>query len=142
MFPKPSCQWPREPILAGLAARDLKLAIAAFHLEYHEYPLLDPANDVTTDSGPVLMDILLGSDAHKAPGGRNPRGIAFFIEARGASAFQDPWGNHFRVRFDTNADKQIENPEAPGTFLPKPIAIWSAGPDGDFNTWKDNVKSW
>lgn len=26
--------------------------------------------------------------------------------------------------------------------LDEPILVWSAGPDGDFDTWEDNVTSW
>ena len=43
---------------------------------------------------------------------------------------------------DQNGDGKVENPEVPGTLIPESIAIWSAGPDGDFDTWADNVKTW
>ncbi len=150
-----------EPAHAENTAFNLKNAITAFHTEYHDYPLLAPAKDITIDSGHALMDILLGAKPHKVPDGRNPQGIAFYTDRAanrmgggryrkgltyhpddGTGALWDPWGNHYRVRLDTDSDKQIENPEAPGTFLPETIAVWSAGPDGDFDTWKDNVKSW
>ncbi|MBL9155975.1 MAG: hypothetical protein JNJ70_00790 [Verrucomicrobiales bacterium] len=145
---------------ASMAAGQLKLAISAYHAEYGEFPLVDPANDISFDSGHALMDILLGSDTQKEPGGRNPRGIAFYtdkaakpmdegrfrrgitLDENGGGELWDPWGNHYRVRLDTNGDGKVENPEAPGTQLPESILIWSAGPDGDFETWADNVKSW
>lgn len=138
----------------------LKHAIIAFFTEYHEYPLLDPANDLTVESGHSLMDILLGSDKQKGPGGRNPRGIAFYtdraarpmgdgrfrngitLDESGAGELWDPWGNHYRVRFDSNGDGKVDNPAAPVKPLLETIAVWSAGPDGDFETWEDNVKSW
>jgi type II secretory pathway pseudopilin PulG len=143
-------------------ARNLRNAIAAFHTEYRDYPLPDPANDLTIDSGHALMDILLGSDPQKGPGGRNPRGIAFFVDraARpigggrfrkgltlspdGTGELWDPWGNHYRVRFDSNGDNRVGNPDpaAAATLLPESILIWSAGPDGDFDTWVDNVITW
>jgi len=31
---------------------------------------------------------------------------------------------------------------ATSAFLPETILVWSAGPDGDFDTWADNIKSW
>lgn len=135
-------------------------ALSAYHTEYREYPILDPTIDVTIDSERGLMDILFGSDTQKEPGGRNPRGIAFYtdraarpmgegrfrrgvtLEENGDGELWDPWGKHYRVRLDTNGDGKIENPAAPGTHLPESILVWSAGPDGDFATWKDNVKSW
>lgn len=149
-----------EHAYAENTAQNLKNAIAAYVAEYREYPLLDPANDLTIESGHKLMDVLFSSDAQKAPGGRNPRGIAFYtdkaakpigegrfrkgviLDENGGGELWDPWGNHYRVRLDTNGDGKIENPAAPGTHLPESILIWSAGPDGDFETWEDNVKSW
>lgn len=143
-----------------MAAAQLKRAISTYQAECGELPFVDPENDISFDSGNVLMDILLGSDTQKEPGGRNPRGIAFYtdkaakpmgdgrfrkgitLDDSGGGELWDPWGNHYRVRLDTNGDGKIENPENPGKHLPKTIAVWSAGPDGDFETWKDNVKTW
>ena len=93
-------------------------------------------------------------------GGRNHRGVVFYtdkaakpmedgrfrrgvtLKPDGSGELWDPWGNFYRVRFDSNGDGEIENPEAPGTFLPESILIWSAGKDGNFETWEDNVKTW
>lgn len=145
---------------AETTAANLKNAIDAYYTEYREYPLVNAVDDVTGDSGHALMDILLGADKHKDPGGRNLRGIAFFtdraakpmsdgrfrkgltLDADGGGELWDLWGKFYRVRFDSNFDNRLENPEAPGTLIPESIAVWSAGPDGDFDTWKDNVKTW
>lgn len=139
---------------------NLKNAIAAYEKEYQHHPLLDPANDLTVETGHALMDVILGSDGQRTPGGRNSRGIIFYTDKSakpfGEGSFRngvtldntnggklwDPWGNHYRVRLDTNGDGKIENPAAPATHLPESIAVWSAGPDGDFETWADNVKTW
>jgi len=136
-------------------------AIGSYHYEYREYPLLDPANDLTVDSGSSLMDILLAADQQAGAGGRNRRHIPFYSGSiakpmadgryrRGVSVLGkgggyelwDPWGQLYRVRFDSDGDGRIEAPDAPGTFLSETIAVWSAGPDGDFDTWDDNMKSW
>lgn len=145
---------------AETTAHNLRNSVSAYFTEYRKYPLLDPVNDLTVDSGHELIDILLGSDKQKRPGGRNTRGIAFFtdraakpmsdgrfrkgltLDADEGGELWDPWGNFYRVRFDSNFDNRLENPEAPGTLIPESIAVWSAGPDGDFDTWKDNVKTW
>ncbi len=148
---------------AESTAYHLKNAIATFHTEYRDYPLTSPSGDFTTDSGHTLMDILLGAAPHKVPGGRNPRGIAFYADkeakpmaggrfrkgityhpATGTGELWDPWGNLYRVRLDTDHNRRVENPEVPATsaFLPETILVWSAGPDGDFDTWADNIKSW
>lgn len=106
------------------------------------------------------MDILLGSTKQRFVGGRNVRGIVFFADVQakpmGGGLFKkglkldadsggelwDSWGNFYRVRFDSNLDNKLEDPEVPGTWVSDSIAVWSAGPDGDFETWKDNVKTW
>ncbi len=53
-------------------------------------------------------------------------------------------GNHYRVALDLDGDGQITNvdPRIESKQLPEAILIWSAGPDGDFDTWKDNLKTW
>lgn len=160
-FPAPSCGPvdTKQPH-AETTAQNLKNAISAYFTEYREYPLPDPVTDVTTDSGHALMDIILGSDRQKGPGGRNARGIAFFtdkeakpmgggrfrkgitLDSGGGGELWDPWGNRYRVRFDSNFDNRLEKPDAPDTPIPDAIAVWSAGPDGNFDTWKDNVKTW
>ena len=151
-----------EKARAEKATLSLKNAITAYLIEYHEYPLPDPANDLTIDSGNGLMDILLGSDPQKGPGGRNPRGIVFYSDraARpidggrfrkgltllpdGTGELWDPWGNHYRVRMDTDGDGRVSNPDPamPARILTESILVWSAGPDGDFETWKDNAQTW
>lgn len=141
----------------------LKNAISAYRAEYRDYPILNPVNDHTLNSDHELMDIVLGSDKQAEHGGRNPRRIAFYNDKRakpiGESRFRkgltfdekdgtgelwDPWGNHYRVRFDSDGNGRVENPDptAPSDFLPESIIVWSAGPDGDFETWDDNVKTW
>ena len=141
-------------------AYNLKNAISAYFMEYREYPLRSPGLDITVDTRGRLLDILLGSDAEKRPDGRNLRGIAFYTDKAakpkddgryrrgvtrdplGGGELWDSWGNPYLVRFDTTFDNKIENPESPGILLPQSILVWSAGKDGDFETWEDNVKTW
>jgi hypothetical protein len=68
-----------------------------------------------------------------------------------ALAIFDPWGNYYHVGIDSCGDGELEDPEAAGTSpgesgrrpqIQKCILIWSAGPDGDPDTWADNVCSW
>jgi hypothetical protein len=66
--------------------------------------------------------------------------------AQGEWELRDAWGNFFKMQLDLNGDGKIPNP-APGqksdaVAMPAGFIIYSAGPDGDFATWKDNVCSW
>jgi hypothetical protein len=66
-------------------------------------------------------------------------------ELDGEFGLYDPWGQTYQVVLDTDYDEQIENPE-PGLkgeeMLKSSFIVWSAGPDGDFDTWEDNICSW
>lgn len=53
----------------------------------------------------------------------------------------DPWGNVYRISVDVDGDGKLTNPQG-GPPIPKRCLAWSAGPDGDFATWEDNVVSW
>lgn len=150
-----------EYALAENSADNLKSALSAYFTEYRVYPVEAAGEgDVTIDSDHTLMDILLGSDKAAGPGGKNPRRVAFYadkaakpigegrfrsgitLDADGGGALWDPWGNHYRITLDTDFNNQVENPESPGNGFPELILIWSAGKDGDFDTWEDNPKSW
>lgn len=147
---------------ADCIVASLRNAISTYHIEYRKYPLSGPIDDITSDSDHSLMDILLGSDPQRESGGHNPLGIAFYSDMTakplgggryraglttfpdGTGELLDPWGNHYRTRFDTDENGQVADPEStnPDSYLPEAIAVWSAGPDGNFDTWNDNLKTW
>ena len=145
---------------AEATAYNLKNSISAYFTEYSEYPLRSPDIDITVDTRNRLMNILMGSDAERGDEGRNSRGIAFYFDRvakvmkdgrfykgispdeNGGGILWDTWGNPYHVRLDTNFDNKLDDPESPGTTLPESIAVWSAGKDGNFDTWEDNVKTW
>ena len=59
----------------------------------------------------------------------------------------DGWGNYYKMKLDSNYDKELENPNLDEiaqnrTRLPKQVIVWSAGKDGKEETWDDNPKSW
>lgn len=149
-----------DHVRAENTAYNLINSISAYFTEYRVHPIIDTKNDVEIESGSELMGILLGSGKQILPNGPNPRGIIFWsgsvarpmgngrfrdgiqFDEGGSGVLVDPWGNPYQVHLDTNFDSQLENPKKPGTFLSKSILVWSAGPDGDFETWEDNVKTW
>ena len=149
-----------EDARAENTAHNLKNALSAYVTEYRSFPVEGEAGDMTIDSDEALMGILLASDKEASPGGKNVRRIVFYtdkaakpagegkfrrgiaLDAEGGGALWDPWGNHYLIRLDTDNNQRIENPQTPGTHLPESIIIWSAGKDGDFETWDDNLKTW
>ncbi|MEX2578455.1 MAG: DUF4190 domain-containing protein [Verrucomicrobiales bacterium] len=150
-----------ELVHAENTAYNLKTAISAYQTEYSKIPAGAASGapvDLQTDH--ELMDILFGADNQSGEGGLNPRGIAFYtgkqakpmgngryrkgimLQADGTGELWDPWGNHYRVRLGDPASGRTENPEIPGSMVPESILVWSAGHDGDFDTWEDNVRTW
>lgn len=105
-----------------------------------------------------FMDYLLGTD-RGAPLGSNGRGTAYYtdkaakpkgdrtfqnglsLNADGRGSLWDPWGNQYRIRLDTNDDSKVADPRS-NEPIAETVLIWSAGEDGDFETWKDNPKTW
>lgn len=153
--------------LRGQAKNDaiqLKNGISSYFTEYRRYPIesLPSESDATVRSNHELMDILLGSDSTKGPGGLNSRAIPFYFGAKakpmedgrfrkgitpnthGGGELWDPWGNHYRVIMDTDGDGQVKAPDwfMESEFIPQGVIVWSPGPDGDDATAEDNVVSW
>jgi hypothetical protein len=126
--------------------RQTELAVMSYVAEYVKPP-------ETTGSGPValegaILETLLGTASPA-----NPRGIAFLAlpparDGRGGLAagpppfLADAWGTPVRILLDTSGTGSLPDPEHPGTSVAESALLWSAGPDRDFDTWADNVKSW
>jgi hypothetical protein len=72
-----------------------------------------------------------------------PNGSGYSV----ANGLRDSWAKHgYRVIVDYDGDGKIANPASGWSGQPDSlavdVAIYSAGPDGDFSTWTDNVVSW
>ena len=141
-------------------AQNLKNAISAYFTENRKYPAFDSTHDTDLNTDFHLMDLLVGADYTLKDRHISPRRIAYYSgrEAKqgederyrsgisktpdGRSELWDPWGNHYRVRLDTNHDNQVADPTGGDAPVLESVLIWSAGPDGNFATWKDNLKTW
>lgn len=143
---------------------NLKNAISAYFTEYRKYPAEpndDETDDIETNDGYVLMDILLGaesSDGEKY----NPRRIAFFtgkqakpagdgkfrkgitLDNDGGGELWDPWARNYFVRMDLDYNSRVEKPSwddsVDSQYLPESILVWSLGEEEDLDV--DNVKTW
>lgn len=135
-------------------------AITSFERDNDRLPLLPAApkdKDFDTDTSPAagMIALLKGMDD-----AGNPRQTDYLGEIKEAKVIKDkrlsgfyrvtetsiglydPWGQPYRIRLDGDADGGVDDPSAPGTRILKTAIIWSAGKDGDFSTWEDNVASW
>jgi hypothetical protein len=107
-----------------------------------EGPISNPQN-------PRKTDYLDGIKPAKAnPPGDPPWRNGLITDSKtGAYGIVDAYGNYYRIRLDTNGDKEITNPHpeqaAEGRrTMRKQVIVWSAGKDRDWNTWDDNPMSW
>lgn len=130
----------------------LVMATKGYQTEYSRLPNLGETDEnKTLEVQGEILDILMG----KHPG-ENPRTIPFYepplhtppaksglvINAAGLPELRDTYGNVYHMRFDWNGDGHIPDPEHPGATIGGPVIIYSAGPDGDYTTWHDNITSW
>ena len=120
-----------------------------YQAEYNRWPTNYVPDKVdTTDADWVkMMAPRPGSGAIPT----NPKRIVFFEPGGGAlstnepyiGAFVDPWGTPFKYRVDQDGDEEMAIPnEDGGGILRARALVWSAGTDGDYQTWIDNVTSW
>lgn len=75
------------------------------------------------------------------------RWVRGLVDDGGRLEAVDGWGAYFRVRLDTDGDREVANPDPAGVAEGHPklagrVIVWSAGKDGRWDTWEDNVKSW
>ncbi len=137
---------------ARAASQGLSIAIKGYQTEYNRYPLPKdlavPEPTTFTSSGPIL-NALLAEDSDI-----NPRKIKFLdspparkdvnglLEKDGKRILVDPWGEPYAILLDFDGDGKVPDPEHPGEMLGTTVIVFSAGPDGNSSTWKDNVRSW
>jgi hypothetical protein len=138
-----------QALQVRMAMRDLGYAVQGYQIEYERLPdLAETDEQKPLKVQGLLLDILMGKNPDQ-----NPREIAFFTppakgkmvlatHAAGLVELQDEFGNVFHMHIDWNEDGSIPDPERRGAMISEPVIVYSAGPDGDYGTWKDNVKSW
>lgn len=126
------------------AMKDLQLGIKNYAVEYDRMP----SALSECDSSGALLKVLLGENVE----GLNIRQIVFLepamawqgrsglLESDGGYTLVDVWGHPYKIAMAKSGG--IRSPETPGAMIDKTVIVWSAGPDGDFSTWSDNVKSW
>jgi len=115
-----------------------------YHTEYNRWPsFYQTEAQHLTDGGWVAT---MSPEPVGKPNVDNMKRILFFSPGGGAldevtGSFKDPWGNPFEYQLDIDQDGSIGHPAGDGDIRARVIA-WSAGPDGQSETWEDNVSSW
>jgi hypothetical protein len=97
-----------------------------------------------------LVDVLMADDEKL-----NPRQIHYIdppvaTQTKGPGLYEGPvmralvdsWGKPMRIALEDSHTTELPDPEHPSAKIKANVLIWSAGPDGNFDTWKDNIASW
>ena len=139
-------------------AHHLRKAVQSYMLEYHKAPGTSGIlqSDVEFSSDLEFMKCVSGGESESAAV-QNPRAIVFFYRYPGsrdrraymrdaelkllANDLRDSYGKHYQIRIDANGDGKVANPTTK-ELIEEQVLIWSAGKDGNFETWQDNVASW
>jgi len=117
-----------------------------YRAEYNRWPSFyqtDPLHQ--TDGGWVA--VMSPDTTAMKPDVDNMKRIVFFSAGGGAldettGSFTDPWENPFEYRLDEDGDGSIGHPNGIDGPIRAQAIAWSAGPDGDYGTWEDNVAGW
>lgn len=148
-------QDPSQPAAVMLAKAHmigLAIAIRGFQKEYGELPAVAALEIDPIASGGEIISMLYGGNHRKINFWEPPRpqpngGGGAIKNLAGAWELRDPWGHLYRIHLDKDGDGEIPNPAAGSVNVEAkmtqgPVLIYSAGPDGDFASWNDNVCSW
>lgn len=155
LHPTTGCFIPKERLQAMTNMKGLEIALSGFQTEYK----VSLSNKLGfKENKEHLVDETVLKPLMAADPELNPKKIRFYdppVGKKGKSGFwrdegggqqiqlRDPWGGLYRVRSDSDGDGKIGNPEDPtGEGIFSGVILYSAGPDQDFDTWKDNVTSW
>lgn len=158
------CGRPAWLIQTNADLQNVVIGIKGFQSEYNHLPVevLHGVESTPSAFKGEILECLMKRPQHPA----NPRHIGFFeakparkekngiyVTTTGVPVFADFWGHPYYVVLDTNGDGKIPNParghpvsrgstELEPDELELDVIAFSAGPDGNPDTWEDNIKSW
>jgi len=133
--------------------KDVQVATGHYRTEYNRipFPSTIPERDMEVRTqGTWIAALMAEYDA------LNPRQIellslpsalekrdGIYQDNNGEWVLTDPWGEMYYAIFDADYDGSIFNPETMKTEPEsRSVILYSAGPDRDPKTWKDNICSW
>jgi hypothetical protein len=146
--------------IAGYTMSGMILGLKTYETEYNRLPL-----EALTSSDQrawqrargSILDVLRPRNGERSTS--NPLGINFYdpplarekrrglyFDDQNAPILVDPWGEPYYFIIAFGDDGKVPNPDPRDNekhpFLNTSIIMFSAGPDGNPNTWDDNVLSW
>jgi prepilin-type N-terminal cleavage/methylation domain-containing protein len=147
-------------VSAKSGAVGLESAVNHYASDYGVFPTVLRSAEagkegVRADAG--LMDILLGINKMENPraagyyngksASESGKGVGILSEEGGqdsSGTLVDPFGSAYHVIVDEDHDGRVPDPDPKSKrkWLWQGVIVYSAGPDGNLETWEDNVRSW
>lgn len=139
-------------------AQVVVVTMSKYRMEYNRWPAVDEVAEGFPGTSKAWVDIM-NPEITTGAGKRDPnnfRQLRFIEMGKGMKiddgkhegGFGDPWPHKdgrlpYLYALDNDGDGMIPNPNTESNNLIRADVIaWSAGPDGDYSTWNDNVGSW
>lgn len=127
----------------------VETGLAKYRMEYGVWPDFAKGKSKKhfTDSEFVETMMPAGDGAPPADNLKRVRFIEGSKETVKDGQFVDPWGNPYQYLVNETPKDTMDlggfknGYEGPETIRAKAL-VWSAGPDGDYGTWDDNVCGW
>lgn len=119
-----------------------------YHAEYNRWPAAYKGDGSGTTDQKWVTLMAPPPDSQRMKD--NFHMIVFFESGGGAlnkkGDFADPWGQAYNFMVDQTGVGELRNPneehETGDEIIRGKVIAWSAGPDGNYETWEDNVVSW
>lgn len=129
-------------------------ALQRYRTEYNQWPDFAKGGSKQHLTDDEFMETMVPAPTGKPPA-ENLKRIVFIETTKGAAVevssgkfeYRDPWGHPYQyVVNEKPSETMTLGSFANGYKGPKDIRAkvlaWSAGEDGDYTTWNDNVTSW
>ncbi len=154
-----------KKVKVAQARADAQVVVATlskYRMEYNHWPELSAPAEVaegfpgTTEEWVTIMSPEITTGAGKRDI-NNFRQLRFLEMGKGMriesgkyeGGFGDPFPHSegrypFLYAIDDDGDGHVKNPnpEKSGELIRADVIAWSAGPDGDYRSWEDNIGSW
>ena len=126
-----------------------------YRLEYSSWPDFAKGQGKKHFTDHEFVETMM-PDGDGAPPAENLKRVRFIEggadvvapgNAGGQDQFIDPWGNPFQYLVNETPRDTMGLGSFKGDYsgpeeIRANVLVWSAGPDGDYSTWTDNVVSW
>lgn len=132
----------------------VQTALQRYRTEYNVWPDFAKGRNKEHFSDDKFMEVMVPNPTGRPPA-ENLKRIKFIETSKNATVevssgkfeYQDPWGKPFQYLVNETPQDTMElgnfrhDYDGPKEIRAK-VLVWSAGPDGDYTSWGDNVWSW